>query len=150
MLRAHCFHLKDFLLHHLRLCRTSNGLSIRDLYSYFIIKTLTFSNPVMGMVVERPSVLEVSLRLIAQFLMILPYQSRYSSPHIYPYICLVIRTLRGSPQLSVLIIIYFYINSQFYIAVAVRATASSSVPFAATSEPDDLVKDVAKSAVLIA
>jgi hypothetical protein len=36
------------------------------------------------------------------------------------------------------------------LAAAVNATASSSVLFAETKAPDDLVNDLAKSAVLIA
>lgn len=49
-------------------------------------------------VVERLSGLEISMRLIAQSLMMLPYRVRYYSPQIYSYICLVIKALRGSPQ----------------------------------------------------
>lgn len=49
-------------------------------------------------VVERPSILEVSLRLIVQSLTILPYQSRYSLPLLYHYNSLVVKALRSSPQ----------------------------------------------------
>jgi len=49
-------------------------------------------------VVERPSVLEVSMRLITQYSMILPYRVRYYSPPSYPYNGLVIESLRISPQ----------------------------------------------------
>ena len=51
-------------------------------------------------VVERPSVLEVSLRLIAQSSMVLPYRIRYYSPRLYSYHRLVIEALRVSPQFS--------------------------------------------------
>ena len=49
-------------------------------------------------VVEGPSVLEVSLRLIIQSLVILLYQVRYYLPYLYPYKYLVTKALRSSPQ----------------------------------------------------
>ena len=54
------------------------------------------------------------------------------------------------PAVKCILIIYFYINSQFYIAAAVSATASSIVLPAATRAADERVKELAKSDVLIA
>ena len=70
----------------------------KNLYFHIEIRLYHLFYKVPIIVVERPSVLEVSMRLIAQSLTILPYRSRYSSPHLYYYKCLVIKALREFPQ----------------------------------------------------
>ena len=52
-LEQYLFHLRDFHPLHLRLSRTSYDLSIQDFHLYFITINIVFSNPDLGIVVER-------------------------------------------------------------------------------------------------